>query len=309
MIITVTLNPALDKTLTIPHFAPGVVNRVGTVRRDPGGKGINVSRWAHVLGGDTVAMGILGGDTGRYIEWALKQQGVAASFVWSGAETRTNVKVVDPEAGTTTDINEPGEPVDAEILGHVYDALANRVRPGDIAVLAGRLPKGVPTAVLPDWTAALTDRGARVYADVEGDALAAILLATPYLLKPNLEELSAYLGRSITELDDIADAARTLQAGGVQRVVVSMGARGAIFAGEGAVLYARGLDIPVGSTVGAGDATVAALAVAQQQGLPMEETARLAIAAGAASAMQPGTQTAPLSLVESLMEKVVVQTL
>lgn len=307
MIYTLTLNPAMDKTLTVPAFSVDAVNRVETVRADAGGKGVNVSRWVRALGGKSVAIGIAGGDTGQCVIATLAKEGIDSDFVLTKQPTRTNIKVIDPERGTHTDINEPGAAVSAQTLQAVCDRLAARAGAGDIVVLAGRLPPGAPSDLPARWTAALRDRGVRVFIDMDGEAFRRAMKEAPWLVKPNETELSRYAGRPLEALDDIADMARTLVAGGVRYVVVSLGAKGALFVEAARVWYARALTVKIGSTVGAGDATVAALAFAMENGDDFRGAIPLAIAAGAASVMQPGTHPAPLSLVRSLAARVSIE--
>lgn len=304
MIYTVTLNPALDKTVTISGFRVDQVNRIETMQTDAGGKGINVSRWVNMLGGESVAMGILGGSAGKYVHGVLEQEGIATDFVWSNHNTRTNLKVIDPSEGTHTDINEPGARIGADTLAEVYDKLAARVQAGDIVVLAGKTPPGIPETVLADWTEMMGARGAFVFADVDGMALEAVIARAPYLIKPNLVELEALLGTSLPTERDVADAAKSLLAGGIHTVVVSLGEKGAVFAQQEELLFAKGLSVAVGSTVGAGDAMVAALAFAKEQKMSLHEAAALALAAGSASVMQPGTMVADRDLVYALREQV-----
>lgn len=304
MIYTVTLTPALDKTVTVPGFSVDTVNRIETVQTDAGGKGVNVSRWVRMLGGETVAMGILGGEPGRFIARTLEEDGVEAAFVWIDADTRTNLKVIDPQKRTNTDINEPGAPVDSAVLSAVYDGLRARLKPGDIVVLAGKTPPGTPDALLPTWISAFGELGAKVFVDVDGPALMAATLAEPYFIKPNRDELEALIGRRLTAVDDVVDAARSLLAGGINRVCVTLGPNGAMLLSQTQGIYAEGLSVPVGSTVGAGDATVAALAYAEAEGMNDADALRLAIAAGAASVMQPGTRVAPRKQVMELEKTV-----
>ena len=121
MIITVTLTPALDKTVILPDFCVDRVNRIQSLRLDAGGKGINVSKVLKSLGTDSLATGILGGSTGRFIEEKLKEEDIACDFAWVDQDTRTNLKVVDPLRHTNTDINEPGAQVSASVLESVFD--------------------------------------------------------------------------------------------------------------------------------------------------------------------------------------------
>ena len=141
MIITVTLNPALDKTVEIPDFSLDAVNRITTIRTDPGGKGLNVSKVIAKLGGKSTAVGVLGGATGRRIADAMDALGIACNFTFVEGETRTNLKVIDPARHTNTDLNEPGLTVTQDTLDGMLHAVTAAVQPGDIVVLSGSLPK------------------------------------------------------------------------------------------------------------------------------------------------------------------------
>ena len=305
MIITVTLNPALDKTVEIPDFSLDAVNRITTMRTDPGGKGLNVSKVIAKLGGTSTVVGVLGGTTGRRIADAMDALGIACQFTFVDGETRTNLKVIDPARHTNTDLNEPGLTVDQETLDHMRDALVAAIRPGDIVVLSGSLPKGAPADTYGSWTAACRTAGARVFLDADGEPLAHGLAAKPYLAKPNNHELSRLTGRALETADDLLAAARTLIADGVERVVVSMGGDGALFVSANRAYRAEGLRVPVGSTVGAGDSMVAALAYAAEQGMADADTVRLAVATSAANVMCSGSQAAERSAVDELLPHVV----
>ena len=305
MIITVTLNPALDKTVEIPDFSLDAVNRITAMRTDPGGKGLNVSKVIAKLGGTSTVVGVLGGTTGRRIADAMDALGIACQFTFVDGETRTNLKVIDPARHTNTDLNEPGLTVDQETLDHMRDALVAAIRPGDIVVLSGSLPKGAPADTYGSWTAACRTAGARVFLDADGEPLAHGLAAKPYLAKPNNHELSRLTGRALETSDDLLAAARTLIADGVERVVVSMGGDGALFVSADGAYRAGGLRVPVGSTVGAGDSMVAALAYAAEQGMADADTVRLAVATSAANVMCSGSQAAERSAVDELLPHVV----
>ena len=305
MIITVTLNPALDKTVEIPDFSLDAVNRITAMRTDPGGKGLNVSKVIAKLGGTSTVVGVLGGTTGRRIADAMDALGIACQFTFVEGETRTNLKVIDPARHTNTDLNEPGLTVDQETLDHMRAALVAAVRPGDIVVLSGSLPKGAPADTYGSWTAACRTAGARVFLDADGEPLAHGLAAKPYLAKPNNHELSRLTGRALETADDLLAAARTLIADGVERVVVSMGGDGALFVSANRAYRAEGLRVPVGSTVGAGDSMVAALAYAAEQGMADADTVRLAVATSAANVMCSGSQAAERSAVDELLPRVV----
>ena len=308
MIYTVTLNPALDKTVEIPSFAADSVNRITTMRTDPGGKGINVSKVISKLGGQSIATGILGGDTGLAIQSALKTMGLKTSFRFTEGETRTNLKVIDPVNHTNTDINEPGVTVSEEILNGLLAQLTAGLEKGDIVVLSGSLPKGSPRDTYYTWTGACKKAGAKVILDADGELLEAGLKASTYLIKPNNHELSQLLGETLATPEELNKAARRLmEEHGIAKVVVSMGGKGALYVTQDETIYAEGLKVPVGSTVGAGDSVVAALAVAEESGMGLEETVRLSTATGGANVMCSGTQAAEYEVIQELLPKVVFQ--
>ena len=303
MIYTVTLNPALDKTATVPGLTVDAVNRVSALREDPGGKGINVSKVVNKLGGTSLAVALLGGSTGEKIKAMLREQGIDVWGFDATGETRTNLKVVDPEAGTHTDINEPGPEVATTQLDAMLNALVDVLTPGDVVVLSGSLPAGAPQDTYRTWARSCGEAGALVFLDADGDALAHGLEAGPFLVKPNDAELSRLCGRPLTTEGEVAAEARRLVSRGVSCVVVSMGGAGAVVATEERTLLARSPRVRVGSTVGAGDSVVAALAYARERDMGLEDAVRLAMATGAANVMQSGTQAAERPLVDDLLPR------
>lgn len=307
MIYTVTLNPALDKTVEIPGMALDTVNRITSMRTDPGGKGINVSKVIAKLGGESCAVGILGGESGRTLLAALEREGLRTHFRFVEGQTRTNLKIIDRALHTNTDINEPGLTVSPADLDALLRDLLGMVHEGDIVVLAGSLPQGAPQDTYRVWTAACREKGARVCLDADGALLAEGLKAAPYLIKPNEDELSRLVGHRLTDTDELIAEGRRLLKGGVTRVVISLGERGALYLRGNEVLYAEGLSVPVGSTVGAGDSVVAALAYADSLGMSDEDAVRLSTATGAANVMCSGTQPAEREAVEKLLPQVKIR--
>ena len=309
MIYTVTLNPALDKTVTIPDFTLDTVNRIATIRKDPGGKGINVSKVIDKLGGSSKAFGILGGACGKEIASMLEGEGFTCDFTFVEGETRTNLKVIDPVKNENTDINEPGVVVNDEIINDMTKKLCDVIVPGDIVVLAGSIPKGAPKDTYKEMVKACREAGAKVFLDAAGDLLASGIEGGPYLIKPNNDELSRMVGKTLSTNEELVEAAQVLRAKGVEKVVVSLGGKGALYITADKVIYAEGLKVKVGSTVGAGDSVVAALAYAENEGMTLEEAVKLSTATGAANVMQSGTQAAEKELVDSLIGNVVYHVL
>lgn len=303
MIYTVTLNPALDKTVEIAEFYVNQVNRITHLRTDPGGKGINVSKVLQKLGHRSVALALLAGDTGHQLAAMLEELGLTCDLTFVEGQTRTNLKIKDPANGTNTDLNEPGVPVGQEVLDAMLARLVDRLEQGDLVVLSGSVPPVAPADTYKTWITACKQAGARVFLDADGALLAEGIEARPFLLKPNQQELSRLTGCGQT-VEGLKKAAQALLGGGTELVVVSMGGDGALFVTREAVIRAQGLKVPVGSTVGAGDSMVAALALALERGLCLEETVRLAMAVSAANVMCSGTQAAEWAQIQPLLEQV-----
>lgn len=304
MVVTVTLNPALDKTATLGRLVPGGLNRLENVTVDAGGKGVNVSRMITVLGKSSFATGFAGGAPGRQITDALDGLGIAHGFVRLGAPTRTNTKLVDAGGGLT-ELNEPGPAVTDADLDALLKLLLARARPGTLFVLSGSLPPGAPANTYRRFAAALRGAGATVFLDADGEALRQGLAAPPHYIKPNRHELLELLGMPAnTPFSALPGLCRRLLGRGVEMVALSLGAQGALFATAGKTLYAPGLKVETRSTVGAGDSMVAALAMALDGGRPLEEAAALAMACAAGAATTAGTRPPEKALVESLLPQV-----
>ena len=309
MIYTVTLNPAIDKTVVIENFGAGSVNRVKSVREDPGGKGINVSKCLQSLGTDSVAAMILAGDTGRRLENMLECLKIPVLSVWAEGESRTNLKIIDPCKKENTDINEPGPVVSAELLEQLKVSIGDRIRTDDIVILSGSLPAGVDRSLYGVWTAYFRELGACVYLDADGEPMHRGMAAIPYMIKPNNDELAALMGESSLTMEEMLKEGKRLHDSGIEEIVISLGGDGALFVSRDGAFRAAGLDVPVKSTVGAGDSVVAAMAYGHEKKLSREEKIRLAVAIGAGSVMQSGTQPPEGSLVWELAKQVEIQKL
>lgn len=307
MIITVTLNPALDKSVEIPGLLINEVNRAISVRIDAGGKGINVSKALRQLGSDTIATGFLGGSAGGVIREALDRDGIQNAFVMVPGQTRTNLKVFDPENRTYTDINEPGEPVPPDALDALYERIDSLASPGDTVLFAGSSPAGVDDDLPARWASCLQKRDVRIAADLDGPRLAAMVAAKPSLIKPNARELFEVLGLPDITPGTLATAARTLVGKGVELVVVSMGAQGALFADQDGVWLAAGPAVDAVSTVGAGDMLMAGLLHGLARGDGRLEMIRFAMAAATAKVLCPGSSPPSMEEVQRFIPQIVIE--
>ena len=304
MIYTVTLNPAIDKTAVIENFCAGSVNRIASVREDPGGKGINVSKCLQSLGECSTAAMILAGDAGRKLEGMMRKLEIPVLSVWAEGESRTNLKLIDPVKKENTDINEPGPRVSEACLEEFKGMLGARIQNGDMVILSGSLPAGVDRGLYGAWTAYFRSLGACVYLDADGEPMKKGMAALPYLIKPNNDELAALLGKETLSEEEMLREGQRLLETGISEIVISLGRDGALFVSAEGCYRAEGLPVEVKSTVGAGDSVVAAMAYGQARNLSREEKIRLAVAIGGASVMQSGTQPPEAGLVWKLAQQV-----
>jgi 1-phosphofructokinase len=306
MIVTVTLNPTLDKALAVPRLVPGEIHRAAFIRQDVGGKGINVSRALAALGLDSLPIGFLGGSIGHAMRAGLDALGFRHTFLEVGGETRQNLTLLDKASGQYTKINEPGAAVTEEDLARLSDLIAGLARPRDTWAFCGSLPPGAS----PDAYAALVGQaqaaGARVLLDTSGPPLAHGIAARPYGIKPNAEEAAEALGRPVAGDEGCLAAARDLAALGMAVVCLTRGADGLVLAWQGDTVIARPPRVRAASPVGAGDATLAGIVWALSDDCDAEEAARRAIACGTAAAMQEGTGVGDRALIDSLRPQVLV---
>lgn len=305
MIFTITLNPALDKTVIIPDFKLGEVNRIQSSRCDAGGKGLNVSSCICSLGGISTAATLLGGSTGTFIRnYIERQSGIIPEIVDLEADTRTNLKIIDPVSHTNTDINDSGPEVNDNDFNLLSDRLFSSIRENDIIVLSGSIPTGLNN----DSYARLIEKAhqcnALTFLDASGEALSLGIKAVPYLIKPNISELSQFAGRTLSDEKDILDECKKLLDKGISRIIVSMGSDGAYYISKEICMHGLAPRVCVKSTVGAGDAMVAALAFCKSELFSARQAFTLALAFGSASVTSAGTQAPSKDLVDSLYSQV-----
>jgi 1-phosphofructokinase len=269
-VITVTLNPAIDRTVWVDELVPGKTHRTADTRAAFGGKGINVARGVARLGVPVVALGLAGEDQATPIERHLDALGVPSRFIRTPGETRTNLKVIEQASGRLTEINGSGPEVSAAQVDELERELLSAVerQRAGVVVFAGSLPLGVDASVYARWTEALRQAwpSLRVLADTSDEALQQVARARPFFLKPNRVEAAALTGRSIEGVEDAIDAAREIAGLGARGVLMSLGPSGAVAAwgSEVEVLSPSQIEVPPGqlqTTVGAGDAMVARIAV------------------------------------------------
>lgn len=312
MIVTVTMNPAIDKTVEIEELIRGGLNRIKKVEMDVGGKGINVSKTIKELGGTSIAAGFVAGNAGQIIERGLQSMGIETDFVQVEGETRTNTKVFE-QNGALTELNETGPVVPGEKTEELLKRLEQYAGEETLFVLAGSVPAGVSKDIYARITEMVHEKGAKVLVDADGELFRNALKAVPDMMKPNREELAGFLGlKSTAENGGVTEEALLQAAGqmmeqGVQQMAVSMGKDGALILGKGYQVRCPGLKVKIHSTVGAGDAMVAAMAYSWDQKLGKEEMIRICMAASAGAVMTVGTKPPSRELVDFLMTQVQIE--
>lgn len=290
MIITVTLNAAVDKTFHVPGFGIGRVYRPTSARIVAGGKGINVARVFRTLGGEALATGFIGGAIGAQIRSGLRSEGIPHSFIRIPGESRECIAVIDPETGSQTEINETGPEVstdDTVAMMRRVQRLCRRWKP-DWLVISGSAPPGVPVDTYAILCADARRLGVKVAVDASGGLLQGACGAGPDLLKPNNFELASISGCDPDDDAKLVAAARQVVAGGVGAVALTLGGRGSVYLDGSGVWSAVAPDIDFVSAVGSGDAYLAALLWARCSGYPAAECLRLAVGAGSANAEVSG---------------------
>lgn len=303
MIVTVTPNPVLDRTLTVPRIIFDEVTRATTVQLDWGGKGFNVSRALQPLGMESVAMGFIGGATGQTLERGLNDLGIATDFVHIAGETRTNVVVREEDSERYIKVNEAGPTVQEEEVFAFFERVIEKARPGDIWVLAGSLPPGVPAHFYAQLIGLLRLHRACVFLDSSGEPLRLGCAAAPYLVKPNAIEATQVTGIEIRPQGSL-EAAKHFLHQGIELVALSLGGDGLLLASEEQAVWARPPAVVARNPTGAGDALLAGIIWASVRGMPLEEMARWGAAAGTVSASLKGVGAGTRAEVEALYGQV-----
>ncbi|AUF94984.1 1-phosphofructokinase [Pseudomonas sp. 02C 26] len=286
-ILTLTLNPALDITVSLDSLRAGQVNRSQAQHSHAAGKGLNVAQVLADLGHSVTVGGFLGRDNLQLFEALIQWRGFADCFVRVAGETRSNIKLVEAN-GCVTDVNGQGPEVDAASRSALMRKLL-QIAPGhDAVVVAGSLPRGIDPQWFAELLGQLKAQGLKIALDSSGEALRAGLQAAPWLVKPNTDELAEVLGHSVTGRAEQQQAASQLLASGIEHVVVSQGEHGVSWYRAGAVLHAQPPQVRVASTVGAGDSLVAGMVHGLLQGEAPAQTLRRATAIAAQAVTQVG---------------------
>lgn len=303
MIYTITLNPALDRTIWIKKVRDDVSNRIIEERSFAGGKSVDVSKVLKNLGVDNIALGFVGGFAGRELEGRLLNDGIQTDFIHVSGETRTNIIIHEKETGKQLAFNARGPEVRPSELMEFVERL-ERLPCSDLVTIGGSLPQGVSTEIYRKIITLVKRCQSTVVLDVDGAALRAGIQARPDVIKPNIHELSELVGRELEGLDEIRAAAREINQQGVRIVLVSMGGRGILLVSQGNEYLAVPPNVEVQSTIGAGDSSVAGFVSGMVRGRSLKECLVYAAAAGTATTLYQGTALAQKEDFERLVPQV-----
>ncbi len=301
-VMTITLNPAWDKTVTVEELVFGGLNRIRDIKTDAGGKGINVAKVLKKFQLDVTAWGLHAGVQGQIIEEKLNSMGISTNFLEAKGTTRTNLKIVEEKSKQTTELNESGFSADLELIDRFTAHYEEHVGKASIVVLAGSMPPGTPIDYYKTLIEIAHVKGVRAVLDADGEALVKGIEAVPYAVKPNIHELELLFGQSFTTDEQIVSAAAKLIDKGIRYVNVSMGGKGSILVHESGAIRAKPFPIKPLSTVGAGDSMVAAMVYCMLLDKSLEETAKWCSAAGTVTASKPGTEVCSLEEVRTKLD-------
>lgn len=289
MILTVTLNAAIDKRYVVEEYKPGQVNRVKECAYTPGGKGLNVSKPASIAGAEVVATGFVGGYSGKYIEAALQPFGIQSEFYHLEAESRSCINIWDEKNQQQTEFLEPGFTVSEEEFQAFLQEFRELVKRASVVTMSGSAPKGVPVDCYKRMVEICKEESRKVILDTSGALLEKGITALPTMIKPNQDEIKMLTGKACDSLEDIMEAATKLHKTGIEIVAVSLGGDGCIVACKDGIYRGVVPKIHAVNTVGCGDAMIAGFALGLAENASIEDTIRKASAVSAASAMHEET--------------------
>ncbi len=289
MILTVTLNAAIDKRYVVEEVRTGEVNRVKECVYTPGGKGLNVSKPAAIYGAEVTATGFVGGHAGHYIEDALEPFGIKSAFYHMEAESRSCINIWDEKNQLQTEFLEPGFTVAEADFERFLEHFQGLAADADVVTISGSVPKGLDGTAYQRMVKLVREAGKPVILDTSGKLLEQGIKAAPTMIKPNLDEIRMLTGKDCTDPEEIIEAAKVLHGRGIRIVTVSLGGDGAVVVSDEGAYRARVPRIHAVNTVGCGDSMTAGFALGLSEGLSIKETLRKASAVSAAAAMREET--------------------
>ncbi len=306
-IATVTLNPAIDQTVSVPRFRAGSVNRVQDSQSNAGGKGVNVASFLADYGCSVTATGFLGNKNPVLFEELFARKQIEDRFRRIAGSTRTGIKIIDEITQETTDLNFPGQTPSGEDRRALFETVEQLTDECPWFVLSGSIPAGVSSTIYRDLIRVIKSKGCSVALDTSGEGFREALSEAPDLIKPNNHELEEFIGHPLTTQAELIAAATQFFDRGIRSVVVSMGADGAIFLEREECFLAIPPVMTVVSTVGAGDAMVSGTVAGKALGKSLKECARLATTFSLCAVSQVELGLPDRETLQQFMNQVVVK--
>lgn len=299
------MNPAIDKTIFLDSLKKGEVNRIKKSIKDVGGKGINVSKVLKVLGKESIVLGFLGRDNKKCFIDFLEDVKIEHDFIIVDGESRTNLKIIELDCDIHTDINDIGFSVGEESVNLLLNRISS-LNEDDVVVLSGSIPSGVSNDIYKNIIEILNNKNVKVILDADGKALIEGIKAKPYMIKPNIYELKNIINFDENNMDSIIEVGKKLVNQGIEKVLVSMGEKGSLYITKNDVFYSNPLKLEVKSTVGAGDAMVAALAYGIKEKLLDQEILRLASACAFCAVITEGSKMLNKTTIETIKQQITI---
>ena len=304
MILTVTLNAAIDRTVAVPSFRQGHRHRAVEASTVAGGKGVNVARALKLLDRPVIATGLAGGPTGARLMERLAEESILTDFTWIAGESRTNLAVIDPTSGEQTEINERGPDVSSEELERFLEKLLYLASGARLCAIAGSLPPSVPPSFSARIVEELKALGVETIVDTEGEPLTASIRAEPSAVTPNVSEAEGAVGHEFNDREDLLNGLASLVELGATDAVITRpeGCVASIKAGDERRVYeVAAPPVEPVATVGSGDAFVAGFVAARYDGRSPDECLRFAVACGAESTQHFGAGSVDPAEIERLL--------
>lgn len=311
MVITLTMNPAVDHTIQVQQVVLGQTNHVQTAHIGSGGKGLNVSLALAKMGIPSLALGVIGGAAGELIQEVMDAHGVATQFTpLADQRNRVNIKIVDLAARQTTEFNESGPTISPGELAGVWESITHSLQLGTYLVCAGSLPPGAPHNFYGQVIAKGKEYGVRVVLDASGRAFKEALPSGPFLIKPNKKEAEEWVGQSLDSKKALQEAVLNMASYGPEMIILSLGEQGAIFYRQGKeMLWAKAIQCEVRSTTGCGDSMVASALAGLMLNLSWLEFASFVTATATRTAELAGTYFPVLSEIKETQSRIIVERL
>ncbi len=305
-IITLTLNPAIDVHCHTPSFVPFHENLCSVTDRETGGKGVNISRALTFNGVENLAVVVLGEENGEGFRKSLEQDGMSLCCVSVPGAIRENI-TLHCDDNDETRISFSGFTADDTLLDRVADAISHKITEDTVVTFTGSNPKGISMGAVKEFLRQLSGRGAKIVIDSRSFTLEDLIEMKPWLIKPNQEEISAYLGREVETFEQVAVAAKELYEKGIDNVMISLGPQGALLVCKEGTFVAVPPRVEALSTIGAGDSSIAGFLSVADDSAP--ERLRTAVAFGTAACLTSGTKPPMPEDVTTVLSQVTVKQL